>query len=60
MADDRIRRDSVDDRDADPGGQRDTNETVGRGDEDVRGIAREDDDEFEDPEDLNEEEESDE
>jgi hypothetical protein len=59
MADDRNRREDVDDyTGADPARRGDMADEGGRGSDDLRGIA-EDDDEFEDTEDLGDEDEGD-
>ena len=62
MADDRNRRDEFDDYSgADPGRERDLNEeSVPPGRDEIRGIADEGNDEFEDTEDLEEDDEGDE
>jgi hypothetical protein len=60
MADDRNRREDVDDSTgADPARPGDMADEAGRGSDDVRGIAADDDDEFEDSEDIGDEDESD-
>lgn len=61
MANDRTRNENVEDTGANPGRQRDMDETVGRAGEEARGVA-DDEDEFDDSDDMDmdEEEESDE